>query len=101
MMHAAAHTEASVIEFLIVVKKALERLREQLAKSELQATDGEENKETSLSTSKLNICGMVSCMMHAAAHTEASDRISHCSKISFHYWIIEIHYIIIKYCWDI
>ncbi|PNF22470.1 DNA topoisomerase 1 [Cryptotermes secundus] len=35
-------------------KKALERLREQLAKLELQATDREENKEIALSTSKLN-----------------------------------------------
>ncbi|KAJ4442162.1 DNA topoisomerase 1, partial [Periplaneta americana] len=35
-------------------KKALERLREQLAKLELQATDKEENKEIALGTSKLN-----------------------------------------------
>jgi len=35
-------------------KKAVERLREQLAKLELQATDKEENKEIALSTSKLN-----------------------------------------------
>jgi DNA topoisomerase-1 len=35
-------------------KKALEKLREQLAKLELQATDKEENKEIALGTSKLN-----------------------------------------------
>lgn len=35
-------------------KKALEKLREQLGKLELQATDKEENKEIALSTSKLN-----------------------------------------------
>ena len=35
-------------------KRALEKLREQLAKLELQATDKEENKEIALGTSKLN-----------------------------------------------
>ncbi|PSN50633.1 DNA topoisomerase 1 [Blattella germanica] len=35
-------------------KKALERLKDQLAKLELQATDKEENKEIALGTSKLN-----------------------------------------------
>jgi DNA topoisomerase-1 len=35
-------------------KKAVEKLREQLAKLELQATDKEENKEIALGTSKLN-----------------------------------------------
>lgn len=35
-------------------KKALEKLREQMAKLELQATDKEENKEIALGTSKLN-----------------------------------------------
>lgn len=35
-------------------KKQLERLKEQLAKLEVQATDREENKEIALSTSKLN-----------------------------------------------
>ncbi|XP_012256961.2 DNA topoisomerase I, mitochondrial isoform X2 [Athalia rosae] len=35
-------------------KKALDRLREQLARLEVQATDREENKEIALGTSKLN-----------------------------------------------
>lgn len=35
-------------------KKALERLREQLKKLELQETDRDENKTISLGTSKLN-----------------------------------------------
>jgi len=35
-------------------KKQLERLKDQLTKLEVQATDREENKEIALSTSKLN-----------------------------------------------
>jgi len=35
-------------------KKQLDRLKEQLTKLEVQATDREENKEIALSTSKLN-----------------------------------------------
>lgn len=35
-------------------KKALDRLKEQLTKLEVQATDKEENKEIALGTSKLN-----------------------------------------------
>lgn len=35
-------------------KKTLERLKEQLTKLEVQATDKEENKEIALGTSKLN-----------------------------------------------
>lgn len=35
-------------------KKALERMREQLDKLNLQATDKEENKDIALGTSKLN-----------------------------------------------
>lgn len=45
---------SSVLSNIRKKKKLLERLKEQLAKLNVQATDKEENKQIALGTSKLN-----------------------------------------------
>jgi hypothetical protein len=55
-----------------VAKKKVERLKDQLHKLELQATDKEENKEIALGTSKLNYLDpRISVSWCVVTHTRA------------------------------